>query len=178
MFTIGVPSFLLAQIPSEGLIKGNFMLNVIFNAVPAALTNLVLIAVAAFIGTEFLQIPRPILSTVCTFIWAVVGLIYLVRLCRPFDRYKSGIVFLCVVGMILFSIFLKDLYGVELKLTIEGWGIFLTASALALPVMFGAEKCFKWFTDKFYDKYIQRIIAKLPSFAQMIERRKKRFKKY
>ena len=178
MFTIGVPSFLLAQIPSEGLIKGNFMLNVIFNAVPAALTNLVLIAVATFIGTEFLQIPRPILSTVCTFIWAVVGLIYLVRLCRPFDRYKSGIVFLCVVGMILFSIFLKDLYGVELRLTIEGWEIFLAASVLALPVMFGAEKCFKWFTDKFYDKYIQRIIAKLPSFAQMIERRKKRFKKY
>ena len=178
MFTIGVPSFLLAQIPSEGLIKGNFMLNVIFNAVPAALTNLVLIAVATFIGTEFLQIPRPILSTVCTFIWAVVGLIYLVRLCKPFDRYKSGIVFLCVIGMILFSIFLKDLYGVELRLTIEGWGIFLVASALVLPVMFGAEKCFKWFTDKFYDKYIQRIIAKLPSFAQMIERRRKRFKKY
>ena len=178
MFTIGVPSFLLAQIPSEGLIKGNFMLNVIFNAVPAALTNLVLIAVATFIGTEFLQIPRPILSTVCTFIWAVVGLIYLVRLCRPFDRYKSGIVFLCMVGMILFSIFLKDLYGVELKLTIEGWGIFLVASALALPVMFSAEKCFKWFTDKFYDKYIQWIIAKLPSFTQMIERRRKRFKKY
>ena len=40
MFTIGVPSFFLAQIPNTKLIKDNFMLNVLSKAAPAAVTKL------------------------------------------------------------------------------------------------------------------------------------------
>ena len=166
MFTIGVPSFLLAQIPNEGLIKGNFMLNVIFNAVPAAITNLVLVAITTFIGTQIFEIPRPILSTTCTFIWAIVGVIYLIRLCRPFDKWKSGIVAICILGMILFSIFLKDLYGIELSLSIEAIGILIVAAIATLPTMLLSEKFFKWFNDKFFEKYVEKIVEKLPSIFQ------------
>ena len=166
MFTIGVPSFLLAQIPNEGLIKGNFMLNVIFNAVPAAITNLVLVAITTFIGTQIFEIPRPILSTTCTFIWAIVGVIYLIRLCRPFDKWKSGIVAICILGMILFSIFLKDLYGIELSLSVEAIGILIVAAIATLPTMLLSEKFFKWFNDKFFEKYVEKIVEKLPSIFQ------------
>ena len=166
MFTIGVPSFLLAQIPNEGLIKGNFILNVIFNAVPAAITNLVLVAITTFIGTQIFEIPRPILSTTCTFIWAIVGVIYLIRLCRPFDKWKSGIVAICILGMILFSIFLKDLYGIELSLSIEAIGILIVAAIATLPTMLLSEKFFKWFNDKFFEKYVEKIVEKLPSIFQ------------
>ena len=166
MFTIGVSSFLLAQIPNEGLIKGNFMLNVIFNAVPAAITNLVLVAITTFIGTQIFEIPRPILSTTCTFIWAIVGVIYLIRLCRPFDKWKSGIVAICILGMILFSIFLKDLYGIELSLSVEAIGILIVAAIATLPTMLLSEKFFKWFNDKFFEKYVEKIVEKLPSIFQ------------
>ena len=174
MFTIGIPSFFLAQIPNEGLIKGSFIKNVIFNAVPAALTNLVLIAAATFVGNEILHIQRPILSTICTFIWAVVGIIYLIRLCRPFDKWKYMIVSACITGMILFSIYLKGLFGLEHDLGLQAWSIFFGATVLAIPVMHLSIKAFEWFNNKFFEKVIQKNVKKLPSISDKIEKQKKK----
>ena len=173
MFTIGVPSFFLAQIPNEGLIKGNFIKNVIFNAAPAALTNLILIALVTFVGTAFFQIPRPILSTVCTFVWAMVGIFYLFLLCKPFDKWKTMIVTSCITGMILCSIFLRGLFGLETNLGWEAWGIFAVAAIIAVPVMMIMRSTIKWANDKLFDKYIVKILKKLPSPSNGIEKKKK-----
>ena len=135
MFTIGVPSFLLAQIPNEKLIRGQFLKNVIINAVPAALTNIILISLANFIGITFLNLSRPMISTVCAFIWGVVGVVYLIRLCRPFDKWKSSIVALCVLGLILSAIFFNKMFSIELGLNISSWALFGIATLLAFPVM-------------------------------------------
>ena len=122
------------MLPNEKLIQGNFIKNVIKNASPAALTGVVSIALANFIGTTFLNLERPILSTICTFIWAVVGLINLFMLCRPFDKWKIMIVSGCITGMILFSIFLKNLFGLEDNLGIAAWGVFAGSVVLLIPV--------------------------------------------
>ncbi len=178
MFTIGIPSFFLAQIPNEKLIRGNFIKNVVFNAAPAALTNLCLIALATFVGSEIFHIPRPILSTVCTFVWAVVGLVYLVKLCKPFDKWKYMIVSACITGMILFSIFLKGLFGLEHDLGWQAWTIFAGAVLLVNPVMFVMAKVFAWVNNKFFEKYVQKGIAELPSISAKIDKcKKKRIKK-
>ena len=162
MFTIGVPSFFLAQIPNEGLIKGNFIRNVIYNAAPAALTNLFMIASVTFIGAEMLGLDRAILSTVCALVWAVVGLYYLFKLCRPFDKWKVGIFVMCVVGFIFCVAFLPKLFGMEHNLNLQAWGLFIGGAAIVPLVMLGVEKFFKWFMDTFYKKYIQSRITKLP----------------
>ena len=174
MFTIGIPSFFLAQIPNEGLIRGSFIKNVIFNAAPAALTNLVLIAAATFVGSEFLHIPRPILSTICTFIWAAVGLVYLIKLCKPFDKWKYMIVSACVTGMIVFSIFLKELFGLEHDLGWQAWAIFAGAVLVINPVMFVMSKTFAFINNKFFEKYVQKGISELPSISDKIEKHKKK----
>ena len=174
MFTIGVPSFFLAQIPNESLIRGSFIKNVIFHAAPAAMTNLFMIAIATYIGSEWLQIPRPILSTICTFIWAVVGLVYLIRLCRPFDKWKYMIVSGCITGMIICCIFLKGLFGLEHDLGIAAWSLFAGAVVLTVPVMLVMEKLFKWINDRFFEKYVQNGISKLPTISEKIEKRKKK----
>jgi cation-transporting ATPase E len=134
MFTIGIPSFFLAQIPNEKLIQGNFIINVIKNAAPAALTGVILISAANFVGTTFFQLERPVLSTICTFIWAVVGILYLIYLCKPFDKWKAMIVSGCITGIFLFSLFLKDLFGLEHALGMQAWGIFIGAVIAAAPV--------------------------------------------
>ncbi len=174
MFTIGIPSFFLAQIPNENLIRGNFLKNVIFNAVPAAFTNLVLIALATFVGTSFFELPRPVLSTICTFIWGVVGLFYLIRLCAPFDKWKYMIVSGCITGMVLFSIFLKGLFGIEHDLGLNAWFIFAGAVVLVIPMMLVMEKFFKWINDTFFEKYVQKVVEKAPSIAEKIEKQKKK----
>ena len=162
MFTIGIPSFFLAQIPNEGLIKGNFIKNVIYNAAPAALTNLFMIANVTLIGSRILGLDRSMLSTVCALVWAVVGLYYLVRLCRPFDKWKAGIVAMCIVGFFICVAFIPKLFGMELGLSLSAWGLFIGASAVVPAVMLGAEKLLKWATGTFYNQYVQNSINKLP----------------
>ena len=172
MFTIGVPSFFLAQIPNEGLIRGSFIKNVIFNAAPAALTNLLMISGTTFIGANILHLERSVLSTVCVFVWAIVGLVYLIKLCRPFDKWKATIVSVCVLGFMIATVFLKDLFGLEHNLDASAIGLFIGAGALAPIIMFLMEKAFKWIMDTF-EKHIQKIISKLPKIAEKFDRKKK-----
>jgi hypothetical protein len=75
------------------------------------------------------------ISTVCAFIWGVVGVVYLIRLCRPFDKWKSSIVALCVLGLILSAIFFNKMFSIELGLNISSWVLFGIATLLAFPVM-------------------------------------------
>jgi cation-transporting ATPase E len=144
MFTIGVPSFLLAQIPGEGLIRGNFMKNVIFSAVPAALTNICLVAITSFVGNEIMHLDRNVVSTICVFVWAVVGFIYIIRLCKPFDLWKSLTLIICIVGMLFCCFFLKWLFNLEEVLPAISFALFAGASAIALPLMLVAEKITKF----------------------------------
>ncbi len=144
MFTIGVPSFLLAQIPGEGLIRGNFMKNVIFSAVPAALTNICLVAITSFVGNEIMHLDRNVVSTICVFVWAVVGFIYIIRLCKPFDLWKSLTLTICVAGMLFCCFFLKWLFNLEEVLPAISFALFAGASAIALPLMLVAEKITKF----------------------------------
>jgi cation-transporting ATPase E len=145
MFTIGIPSFFLAQIPNEKLIRGEFLKNVIYNAVPAALTNIVLIVTANFIGNTFFYLSRPVMSTVCAFIWGAVGVVYLIKLCRPFDKWKYSIVSLCVFGMIFSAFFLSGMFGIELNLGLDAWLIFAIHALLAAPMMRLMKRVFERF---------------------------------
>ena len=179
MFTIGIPSFFLAQIPNENLIRGNFLKNIISSAIPAAVTNLILISVATFIGANCFGLQRPVLSTICTFIWAVVGLFYLIRICAPFDKWKYMIVSGCITGMILCSIFLKGLFGLEHSLGIYAWGIFFGAALLVPVIMVLSEKAFKVVNEKWFEGHVMKNINKVPSISDKVEnyKRKRRRKK-
>ena len=72
--TIGIPSFVLAMEPNENRISGKFMRNVIFRALPAALTDLVLVVGVMLFYLAF-HIREEMLSTICTGIMGVVGLL-------------------------------------------------------------------------------------------------------
>ena len=172
MFTIGVPSFLLAQIPNEGLIKGNFMRNVIFTAAPAALTNVLLIAAASFIGGVILQLDHMLLSTTCAFIWAVVGFVYMVRLCQPLDKIKTCIIVSCITGMIFCVLFLKDLFGLEHDISWQAWSLFGGIVIFAPIFIVIGEKLFKWINDVLFEKYVQKFISKLPEVSDKVSKKK------
>lgn len=118
LFTIGVPSFLLAQIPNQQLIKGNFVQNVLRRAVPAGLTNVILVGglmtLRLMFGLSIEDIP-----TGATLIMAVVGLIYLMIVCQPFDKIKGLIVGICVLGMIGCILLMGELFRVNLAMNTE-----------------------------------------------------------
>ena len=167
MFTIGIPSFFLAQIPNEDLIKGNFIKNVIYNAAPPALTGFAMLLITTILGSRVLSIDKSNLSTVCTYVWATVGLIYLIKLCRPFDKWKGAITGFCIVGFIMLSTVFRSLgeklFGMNLNLNINAIALLIGTVAVSPLMMLLMEKFFKWLMDTFLENLIQTRIKKLPN---------------
>lgn len=82
MFTIGVPGFLLALEPNKNIIKGHFITNVLLTALPAGLTDFVIVGAIVVFGQVFEVDPTDI-STAATLLLAVVGFMILYRVSRP-----------------------------------------------------------------------------------------------
>ena len=106
MLTIGIPSFVLALEPNTSLVKGKFLRNVLFNAAPAAITDIVVLFLT-MLFTHIFKIPAAETSTVAAILVALVGFMMLFRICRPFDTIRRvlfiGMLLLFAVGLIFFS---------------------------------------------------------------------------
>ena len=72
IFTIGVPSFFLALEPNKNKIQGKFMSNVMIKALPAALTNFIVVSGLVMFCREF-QVDAECVSTSCTILVTIVG---------------------------------------------------------------------------------------------------------
>lgn len=80
-FTIGAPGFLLAMQRNRSRIKGRFLVNVAIKALPAALTDFLLVAIFT-VYNNFSGISHEQLSTSVIFILLTVGMAELYRVCR------------------------------------------------------------------------------------------------
>ena len=163
MFTIGVPSFFLAQIPNKDLIRGNFMINILKKAIPAALTNVII--VLALINLRlWLGLTREQLGMLCVLGWEVVGITYLARICMPYDNiWKKLIVSGCTFGMLFCMIFLQSLFSVHINLSMVEWGIFGAILIITVPLMMTIENMSRWLYRNVMIKILKnKIIDKLP----------------
>lgn len=98
MWVIGVPSFFLSQMPNTDLIKGRFITNILRKAIPGGFF------VAATVLTTSLicfitKVPDFQITTICTYAFAVAGMIYLYTVCRPFNLYRAIVYVGCLGGM-------------------------------------------------------------------------------
>lgn len=111
MFTIGIPAFLLAMEPNKKMIEGHFLTNVLLKALPAGLTDVLIVGFLTVFGQTF-GMSNDEISTAATLLLAIVGLMILFKISKPMnviplDRvvgYGGWIVVLCV--------FLKNLFGI------------------------------------------------------------------
>lgn len=75
--------------PNEKRVKGKFMANVMFRALPAALTDLVLvIGVILFYLAAGLE--DSAMSTICAGVMGVVGLMMVYRTAKPLNGCAGG----------------------------------------------------------------------------------------
>ena len=86
--TIGFPSFVLALEPNENLISGRFLRNVIHRALPTAMTDLVLVLGIMLFYLAF-DINDGLLSTICTGVMGIVGLMMVFRTSQPFNTIRK-----------------------------------------------------------------------------------------
>lgn len=87
LFTIGIPSFILALEPNTEIVKGNFLLKVIGKSVPAALTVIFNVLVIMLFKMEF-GLSEEIVSSLVVFLTGITGFIFLYRLSLPFNYFR------------------------------------------------------------------------------------------
>ena len=86
--TIGIPSFFLAMEPNYARATGPFLRRVLRRAFPGGLTNVFAVLVCQMFMDVFGLPPEPI-ATVCAGILAVVGMMVLFQVCKPFNRFRK-----------------------------------------------------------------------------------------
>lgn len=111
MFTIGGPAFFLALQPSHSLIKGNFLLNVILKALPAGLTDFIVVLVVTIYGYSK-GVPHEETATAATIILLTVGVAALIRVCKPWDFIRLCICVCMCTGIVLSVLFLGPVFAI------------------------------------------------------------------
>ncbi len=111
MFTIGIPSFVLALEPNKELIRGHFLTNVLVRALPAGLTDFIVVSGLVIFCREF-QVDLDCLSTSCTILVAIVGFMILHCIARPMNTGHIVMLVGVIAGWILCMLFGGSFFGI------------------------------------------------------------------
>lgn len=146
MFAIGIPGFFLALETNKNRIEGHFLKNVLLKALPAGITDAMVVAFFAVSGQVF-RLSEQDISSAATFLIAVVGFMILRQICWPFNRYRFTVFIGSILGIILCSIFLKKLFALSI---LSGTSILFTVSfCLAAESLFrNLTKLVAWMSEK------------------------------
>lgn len=133
MFTIGIPGFLLSQMPNTDIIKGNFVENILKKAIPGGLADVFMIASAVVLGNLF-GLNSEDTSTIATLLIATIGFMYIYSIIRPLNPYKSFTLFGCMIGLVLCTAFLPTLFSMS-HMFWKAWLLYLALAFVAYWIL-------------------------------------------
>ena len=130
---IGIPSFILALEPNENLVKGKFIHNVLYRALPGGLTNVILIVgvILFYIAFDF---PTEEMSTICAIILGVVGMLVLHKTCVPYNKTRTILVVSMCALFAFMILFFRDYFALT-TLRFSSILVLAVFSLLAYPLM-------------------------------------------
>ena len=97
MFTIGIPSFILALESNNELVKGNFLLKVFMKSIPSALTVVFNVVIIKLFEMHF-NLDADLCSTLTVFLTATTGFIFLNNICKPYNLLRG-----CLMAFLLIA---------------------------------------------------------------------------
>ncbi len=147
IFTIGFPAFLLAMQPNKDIIRGKFIRNVIVKALPAALTDFIIVVVLTIIGERY-GTDHNRLTTMITFVIIAVGLLALIKICRPMDLVKECICSMMFVGIVFSVLVLPHMFAIY-PLSFRQIMITAICIAAALPLFIIICYIVEWLAKKY-----------------------------
>lgn len=98
LVTIGLPGFFLALQPNHERLRGHFLTNVMFLALPGGLTDVIVVGMMVAL-TQVFNLTYADYSTVAVLLLILVGLRVLYRTCQPFDRVRRLIYAGCLLAL-------------------------------------------------------------------------------
>ena len=110
LFTVGIPSFFLALLPNKNLIQGDFIPYVLKKSLPYGIFLLLNILVAVVLQATDCLLPSEAV-TLATVSMIVCGYLNLISLCIPFNKIKTLICSLCLIGIFVAGAIMPDFFG-------------------------------------------------------------------
>ena len=133
MFTIGIPGFFLALQPNTEVIHGRFLSNVLIKALPAGLTDFLVIGALVIFGRVF-GVNETDISTACTMLLAIVGFMILYHISKPLNLLRWIVWIGSGVGLLVCSIYLGDIFGIT-HMSMECVMLFVVFAIVTEPVL-------------------------------------------
>ena len=150
MFTIAIPSFILALEPNTELVRGNFLLKIIGKSLPAALTVVFNIIIIVLFQREF-QLDEDLSSLLCVILTGTTGFIFLYRICKPFNLLRISLYLFLIIGFT---------YGVAFQYEFFDLGKINNQTILIFVVLFICSKTIfdklNYYVGIFLDKVEQK----------------------
>ena len=112
MFTIGIPGFFLALQPNGDAIQGRFLSRVLVKALPAGLTDFLVVGALVVFGRVF-GVNETDISTASTMLLAIVGFLILYHISKPLNPLRWCVWCGCIAGLVACGFGLGDIFGLE-----------------------------------------------------------------
>ncbi len=132
-FTIGIPGFFLALQPNKEIIRGSFLSNVLIKALPAGLTDFIVVGALVIFGRVF-GVDEADISVACTMLLAIVGFMILYHISGPMNPLRWCVFGGCIVGLLVCSIWLGDIFGIK-HMSLECVMLFVVFAIATEPVL-------------------------------------------
>ena len=111
MFTIGIPAFVMSLEKNTERIRGHFLSNVLFKALPGGLTDFLTVSALYLFCMEF-KVSETDVSTSCTILLAIVGLMILYQIASPMTRVHWILWGGMAAGLLYCMIFVSSIFAI------------------------------------------------------------------
>ncbi len=111
MFTIGIPAFVMSLEQNTDRIRGHFLSNVLFKALPGGLTDFIVVSALYLFCMEF-SVSADDVSTSSTIVLAIVGLMILYQIASPMTKYHWFLWFGMAAGLLYCMIFVSNIFAI------------------------------------------------------------------
>ncbi len=107
---LGIATTLLAIQPNNKPIEGDFLLTIISNAIPGALILLFNVYLIEFLNLFgiFGDNNELLLRTVQVVTFSFASVVYLIKICKPFNLWRGIVVSIVIIVMLVWAFFLLD----------------------------------------------------------------------
>jgi len=133
--TIGIPAFILALEPNFKRIEGHFLRNVIFQALPAALTNVILVSGVIVYSLVF-ELTSAEMSTMSLVVLSSVGILMVLKVSQPFNLLRRTLFIGILLAMVFSFLFLQNIFSI-FPLGLEAVLLLIVFVVSTYPIMWG-----------------------------------------
>lgn len=167
---VATPSLVLALEPNYERIKGHFIQNAIYKALPSSLSVVfILVSMLILSNLSFIDVPREGQSTLATILLGGVMFIVLFRICKPFNTMRTTLFVLCSSAFTLAIIALPDLFSLT-KMTREMLIVAIPLFILTYPIMLLSGMLTKTLIEKYNIRILDRLLDATKALSRPLDR--------